>query len=101
MVESNVVTVTFSGAVPPTGITLNLTVDKDKYDPATDTLTFTVTASQDVTNQACVLIVDGQNTGLMQTFSGNKTILKVAPIAMPTQLKAQGSHQCKVTSVGF
>jgi len=101
MVESNVVTVTYSAVAPPTAITLSLSVDKSSYDPNVDTLTFTVTASQDVTNKACVLIVDGVNTGLMQTFSGKTAILKVAPIAMPSQLKAQGSHSCKVASVGF
>jgi len=101
MVESNVVTVTYSPVAPPPTISLTLSVDKSSYDPNVDTLTFTVTASQDVTNKACVLIVDGVNTGLMQTFSGKTAILKVAPIAMPSQLKAQGSHSCKVASVGF
>ena len=113
MVESNVVTVTYSVVIPPpVAISLNLQVSIDTkgnvpYDPSKDSIWFMVTASADCFGKAVKLIVDGVDTGLMNTFgqnpSGDRTHVNivVSPLNMPSQLKAQGSHSCKVVSVGW
>jgi len=107
MVESNVVTVTYSAAPPPTAISLNLQVNKSTYDPAKDELWFMVTASADCYGKALELYVDGQATGLRNNFGNNPygdrthVNIVVSPVNMPQQLKAQGSHSCKVASVGW
>ena len=103
MVESNVVTVTYKEGVPPE-IKLTLSVDKTQYNPSTDTLSFFVTASQDASGKTVELYVDGQATGLKGTFSFpnlRQLTISVSPSNMPSQLKAQGSHSCKVVSVGW
>jgi len=103
MVESNVVTVTYS-APPLPVISLSLTVDKSQYNPSTDTLSFFATASQDASGKTVELYVDGQATGLRGTFSFpnlRQLTINVSPSNMPSQLKAQGSHSCKVISVGW
>jgi len=109
MVESNVVTVTYQAVV---AVTLNLQVSMDTkgnvpYDPAKDTIWFMVTASADCYGKAVKLIVDGQDTGLMNNFGNNPVgdrthvNIVVSPSNMPSQLKTQGSHSCKVVSVGW
>jgi len=108
MVESNVVTVTYQ--VPT--ITLNLQVSVDNrgnvpYDPNVDSIWFMVTASADCYGRAVGLYVDNQDTGLRNNFGNNPpndhthVNIVVTPSNMPNQLRVQGSHSCKVVSVGW
>jgi len=109
MVESNVVTVTYQAVT----VTLNLQVSIDTKgnipytDPTKDSIWFMVTASADCYGKAVKLIVDGVDTGLVNNFGNNPVgdrthvNIVVSPSNMPSQLKTQGSHSCKVVSVGW